>query len=102
MLLLSGCTRWRYAACIRNDRNVNVSLDIEARNDTITKIEVIESLFLDDRFLRGIDDSFLMQLYADERLLEDRIVHEYEAEMKEEYSFMKTIEELKKEGFYCE
>ena len=46
LFLLSGCVKDNSASCSRYDKEDSLTLNLYARNDTITMIEVVESFLL--------------------------------------------------------
>lgn len=104
LLLLSGCGRYRNTACELKDQEKEIYINIEAINDDINKIHIVEALYIPYKYLLNKDklSEIDKQIGDDYQLIDNKIVFEYDVDIKEPYSYRQTIDKLDKEYFYCE
>ncbi len=102
--MLCGCQRERIVSCSRFDGDDSLTLQIEAVNDDVVSIEVIELYQLPGGPLADatFSDDFARQLDDTCHLEEDRLIRRYEVFPDGTYSLQKTIEELRAGRFHCE
>ncbi|MBQ0035641.1 MAG: hypothetical protein KBT35_01850 [Firmicutes bacterium] len=104
LLLLSGCGRHRVVACELKDQEKEIHINIEATNDDIDKIHIEEALYIPYKYLLSKESLIEIekQIDKDYKLIDNKLVFEYDVLIDEKYSFNETIKKLDKEYFYCE
>ena len=102
-LLLCGCNR-KSASCVRFKGNDEINIQINALNDVIESIEVSEIFELPYELLSDKEEfeRFSRQLDSSYHFEENRLIRRYSIILDDRYSFMETLNKLKKERFNCE
>ena len=104
LFLLSGCVKDNSASCSRYDQEDSLTLNLYARNDTITMIEVVESFLLpakavaNEKYFADLKKQFDSSCHLEE----NRLIRNYGLAIDGSYSLQKTIEELERQRFHCE
>ena len=102
-LFLWGCNH-KSASCVKYNGKDEISLEIKALNDDIESIEVSEIFLLPYELLSNNEEflRFKKQLDASYHLEENRLIRRYSIVLDDRYSFMNTLEKLRKEHYNCE
>ena len=102
-LFLCGCNH-KSASCVRFNGNDEISLQIKALNDDIQSIEVSEVFLLPYELLSDNEElqRFTKQLDASYHFEENRLIRRHSIVLDDRYSFMNTLEKLRKERYHCE
>lgn len=100
ILLLFSCVKKEDYNCHKYNDDIDIYLDIQATNNIIDDIEIETIIILDSYF--NNDEYILNQLKDYEYEIINNEIHIYSKEdIRDKYNFKKTIEELRKKGFYC-
>lgn len=104
LLLLTGCGRHHSVACELRDQEKEIHINIEATNDDINKIHIEEALYIPYKYLLNSDslEQIDKQIDREYKLIDNKLVFDYDVLIDEKYSYNETIKKLDKEYFYCE
>lgn len=104
IILLSSCNTYKSFACSKHNENIQLIITVDGHYDVIENIMLDEKIRIDDEnllnedqfnaFLSSLDDSYSYldgYLYRHQSIIPDK-----------DYSLMATIEQLKKERYYCD
>jgi len=104
LLFLSSCGKQKVVTCLLQKDNKSLSLDIKSINDDIYLIserivfELPNNLLANEAFYtdlnKQLDDSYHFE--------DNKLVSESELVIDDKYSLNKTLDSLRKEGYYCE
>lgn len=104
LLLLTGCTNYKQAACSLNLQDKQINIDIKAINDDISSIEVRTVFEIPYSVVNNKERfGFLCKQIDEEYHFEDNLlVKEYEVNLDKNYSYALTLEYLKNKRYFCE
>ena len=104
MFFLSACKNHRSIACEKDTGNIQTYLEIQAINDDITLINVKEVFVIDYELLMNKETKAFLDKQIDNSYyyINNSLIKEYSLIMDDRYSLYKTLEQLKKEKYFCE
>lgn len=104
LVLLSACTNNKSYACNKTINNSQYQLTINSINDDISSVYVrnvfeipYETLLDEDKY-----NDLNKQLDSSYHLEDKYLIREYEIFIDNKYSFSLTLDELRKDKYYCE
>ena len=104
LILLSGCQKDNEVACLYEDNDESILLEIKANYDDIYKIHISDSFYIPNSVL--VDENKyndLLKVVDGKYVVQDnKLVKEYDENLDDTYSLNKTIDYLRRKRFYCE
>lgn len=104
MLLLSGCnSKTRLAACVFNNGNNTIEVELSSEYDDLKNINVKKTYTIPYRY--SMDERIISELkkqLEENCCLEDNVIFcEYEIIPQDKYSFSRTVEYLELNSYAC-
>lgn len=104
LFILTGCKNNKEIACNFIQDNKSVDLQIKAINDEISSINIRTSFDIPNSvmFDENKYDFLVSQLDESYHFEDNKLIREYSVDLDKIYSLSKTLDNLRKQRFYCE